>query len=108
MSSSYYSSSSNFEQINELIPDYKPFIADVSISSFGEPFPITTPDTRSDDEINLHQFRLRKYLKKKYFDPPIKLSDFCLIAKTRWENEDSSYSSSSESKEEEKSNCLLL
>ena len=110
MSSSYYSSTTNSddEQINQFVPDYKPFIADIPISSYGEPFPIPIPDTRDDNEINLEKFRLRKYLKRRTFDVPIKLSDFCLIAQNRWDNEVSDYSEDSLSGEIKSKWCFLL
>ena len=69
--------------------EYCPFIADVPISSYADPFPIPHPDTRSDAEIEKVKKALKKSLKSKKFDPPIPLADFCLIAKERWDQEDS-------------------
>lgn len=64
--------------------EYCPFIADVPISSYSEPFPFE-PDTRDENEIENIKKNLRKHLTSKKFDPPIPLADFCLIAKERWE-----------------------
>ena len=74
---------------DNLLGNYCPFIADVPITSFAEPFPIQNPDTRSDQEISSKLKSLKKYLNTKKFDPPIPLADFCLIAKERWDREDS-------------------
>ena len=68
--------------------EYCPFIADVPISSYADPFPIPHPDTRSDEEIERIKKSLKKSLKSKKFDPPIPLADFCLIAKERWDQEE--------------------
>ncbi|OHT14707.1 hypothetical protein TRFO_02947 [Tritrichomonas foetus] len=79
-------SSSNAEMT--ALGEYCPFIADVPISSYADPFPIPNPDTRSDEEIERVKKSLKKALKNKKFDPPIPLADFCLIAKDRWDQEE--------------------
>ena len=84
--SSYSSSSSDPGAF--IISDYCPFIADVPIESTGDPFPIAIPDTRSDDEIQVKVFQLRKFINATRFTPPLPLSDFCLIATKRWEEEE--------------------
>jgi hypothetical protein len=78
------SSDSAFTPLSE----YCPFIADVPISSFAEPFPIAHPDTRTDDEIETVKRNLRKVIHVKKFDPPLPLADFCLIARERWDADD--------------------
>jgi hypothetical protein len=78
------SSDSAFTPLSE----YCPFIADVPISSFAEPFPIPSPDLRSDEEIEAAKRNLRKIIHLKKFDPPLPLADFCLIARDRWETDD--------------------
>jgi hypothetical protein len=78
------SSDSPFTPLSE----YCPFIADVPISSFSEPFPIPCPDLRSEDEIEAAKWNLRKIIHLKKFDPPLRLADFCLIARDRWEADD--------------------
>ena len=69
--------------------EYCPFIADVPISSYAEPFPIVNPDTRSEQEIEQVKKGLRKIIHQKKFDPPLPLADFCLIAKDRWDQDES-------------------
>lgn len=69
--------------------EYCPFIADVPISSYAEPFPIVNPDTRSEQEIEQVKKGLRKTIHQKKFDPPLPLADFCLIAKERWDQDES-------------------
>ena len=81
---------------------YCPFIADVPITSFAEPFPIPNPDPRSEQEIEMRRKELRKLLTSKKFNPPLPLADFCLIAKERWDREDSDGSECSVGA------CLLL
>ena len=44
---------------------------------------------RLKEEIEKVKKSLKKSLKSKKFDPPIPLADFCLIAKERWDQEDS-------------------
>jgi hypothetical protein len=78
------SSDSAFTPLSE----YCPFIADVPISSFAEPFPIPRPDLRTDDEIEAAKRNLRKVIHLKKFDPPLPLADFCLIARDRWDADD--------------------
>jgi hypothetical protein len=108
MSSDSSGSSSSYSESHSPNPDsplvllgeYCPFIADVPISSFAEPFPITNPDTRSDDEIEKVKKLLQKVIHAKKFDAPLPLADFCLIAKERWDDE--------ESDSEASTACLLL
>jgi hypothetical protein len=69
--------------------EYCPFIADVPISSYAEPFPIANPDTRSEKELEAIRKVTRKILTQKKFNPPVPLADFCLVAKERWEKDDS-------------------
>lgn len=84
----------------EIIPGYLPFIADVDIESFAEPFPIIKKDRRSHLEINEIKHQLRDVMYNKRFPSPVKLSDFCLIAKEKWDSEDSGYSYSEYSQED--------
>ncbi|KAH0790088.1 hypothetical protein GPJ56_005983 [Histomonas meleagridis] len=84
-STSSSSSSSNIDPRLLMLGEYCPFIADVPILSYAEPFPIDEPDPRSEEEIESLRKKLRKQINNKSFDPPIPLSDFCLIAKERWE-----------------------
>jgi hypothetical protein len=83
-----------------LLGEYCPFIADVPISSFAEPFPLPDPDTRGDDEIEKIKKTLQKAVRAKKFENPISLADFCLIARDRWETD--------ESDSEASTACLLL
>ena len=55
---------------DDIIEGYKPFIADVTLSTPCEPFKHEKYDFRS-----------------KEFDPPLPLSDYCLIAKQKWEED---------------------
>jgi hypothetical protein len=108
MSSGSTASSSSYSESESPSPDcplvllgeYCPFIADVPISSFAEPFPIVDPDTRSDDEIEKVKKQLQKVIHAKKFDTPLPLADFCLIAKERWDDD--------ESDSEASAACLLL
>ena len=74
---------------DEPLSSYCPFIADVPITSYAQPFPIPSPDSTSQIELERHKKELQKYMHSKKFDPPLPLKDFCLIAKERWEHEDS-------------------
>ena len=71
------------------LSEYCPFIADVPISSYAEPFPIPHPDPRSDAEIEPLKKKLRAVVKQKKFNPPLPLADFCLVAKERWDEDES-------------------
>lgn len=71
------------------LSSYCPFIADVPITSYAEPFPIPNPDITPPNETEKHRKDLKKFINSKKFEPPLPLSDFCLIAKERWEHEDS-------------------
>ena len=92
--------SSNTDPGMIALSEYCPFIADVPISSYADPFPIPHPDTRSEEEIEQIKNRIKKLGNKKKFDPPIPLSDFCLFAKERWDKEEDNSADSSQ--------CLLL
>jgi hypothetical protein len=67
--------------------EYCPFIADLPISSFAEPFPIPHPDPRSEEEIEMAKRNFRKIVHLKKFDSPFPLADFCLIVRDRWESD---------------------
>lgn len=82
-------SSSSSEPGATALGEYCPFIADVPISSYAEPFPIPNPDTRSEPEIEDVKKQLRKLVHQKKFNPPLPLADFCLIAKERWDEDES-------------------
>ena len=77
--------------VNKLVPGYDPWIGDVPIDSKGEPFHVIVPkETRTKKELR----ELQREIKEKIydddaFDPPIKLSDYCLVAKEIWKEEDS-------------------
>jgi hypothetical protein len=73
---------------DHLIDSYRPFIADVPRSAWAEPFPVPEGDVRSDQEVREARRRLRRKISSTNFDPPIPLSDFCLIAQERWNRED--------------------
>jgi hypothetical protein len=74
---------------DDLIESYRPFIADVPRSARAEPFPLPDGDSRTDEEIEQTKARLRHKISKVNFNPPIPLSDFCLIAQERWDREES-------------------
>lgn len=74
----------------QIFEGYAPFIADVPISSYSEPFPIYNPDDRTEEEVDRIRHSLRNAAAGKTFDPPIPLADFCLIAKQKWEQDDAS------------------
>ena len=83
------SDSSSNDPGASLLGEYCPFIADVPITSYAEPFPIPVKDTRSEEEINAIKSNLKKLVNSKHFNPPLPLADFCLIAKERWDTDDS-------------------
>ena len=83
------SSSSTTDPGATALGEYCPFIADVPISSYAEPFPLPNPDTRSEQELENVKKSLRKLLHQKKFNPPLPLADFCLIAKERWDEDES-------------------
>ena len=72
-----------------LLGEYCPFIADVPITSYAEPFQIPNPDSRTPEELEIVKKSLRKYVKSKHFNPPLQLADFCLVAKERWDRDES-------------------
>lgn len=81
-------SSSDSQPGKHLVPGYDPFIGDVPISSYGDPFPLPKPDTRSQKKIDKIKKKLDPIISDKVFNPPVKLSDFCLIAHERWQREE--------------------
>lgn len=72
---------------DDIIEGYKPFIADVTLSAPCEPFKHEKKDIRSEEELDRVRHSIRRIASQKEFDPPIKLSDYCLIAKQKWEEE---------------------
>ena len=80
-------SSSESQPGRRLIPGYDPFIGDVPISSAAEPFPLPQVDKRSPQKIEKIRHKLAPIIMNKTFSPPVKLSDFCLIAAERWDRE---------------------
>ena len=82
-------SSSTTDPGASLLGEYCPFIADVPITSYAEPFPIPKKDTRTDEEIAQIKANIKRLTNSKHFNPPLPLADFCLIAKERWDNDDS-------------------
>ncbi|EAX89117.1 hypothetical protein TVAG_009510 [Trichomonas vaginalis G3] len=89
----------------ELVPGYLPYIADVAIDSFGEPFKIEQKDKRSHIEINQIKHHMRDVMYFKHFPRPVKLLDYCLIAKEKWDGEESCSYYSYESVDQ---NCCKL
>jgi hypothetical protein len=73
---------------DHLIDSYRPFIADVPRSSWSQPFPVPEGEARTEEDIQRTKDRLRRKISSKNFDPPIPLSDFCLIAEERWNREE--------------------
>lgn len=71
----------------DLIEGYSPFIADVTLSTPSEPFHSPKKDFRSEEEIDRIRHSLRRIVSQKEFAPPLPLSDYCLIAKQKWEEE---------------------
>jgi hypothetical protein len=74
------------ESDDHMLDSYRPYIADVPPTAFGEPFP-QQPDDRSDAEVHAIMQSLRRKIHSNNFSPPIPLADFCLIADERWKNE---------------------
>lgn len=73
-----------------LIPGYQPYIADVGITAKAQPFPVVDDDYRSESELARVRHSIRHAVSTKEFEKPISLSDFCLIAPSKWDEEDSS------------------
>ena len=71
----------------DLIEGYNPFIADVTLSIPSEPFHHQKHDFRSEEELDRIRHSLRRIVSQKEFDPPLPLSDYCLVAKQKWEEE---------------------
>jgi hypothetical protein len=66
------------------ITSYAPFIGDVPLSAYAEPFPVPIEHLMSGEEIDVRRQALRRKIHSKNFSPPLSLSDFCLIAEQRW------------------------
>ena len=71
-----------------LLASYTPFIADVPLSAYSEPFHPPQEDSRSPEEIERETQRIAKIIKKKKFSKPLPLADFCLAAPQKWDEED--------------------
>ena len=79
----------------DLIEGYSPYIGDYSSVSTSEPFSVIRYDFRTEEEIDRARHSLRHTITSKIFDPPVSLSDFCLIAREKWDedlNDDSEFS----------------
>lgn len=72
----------------DLIPGYDPFIADVPLRSYAEPFPCDDDDGLTEEEYEEHRKSLTKLITKKQFNVPVPLSDYCCIARDKWEWEE--------------------
>ena len=72
---------------DDIIEGYKPFIADVTLSTPSEPFKHKKQDFRTEEELDRVRHSLKRIANQKEFDPPLPLSDYCLIAKQRWGEE---------------------
>jgi hypothetical protein len=73
---------------DNLLENYRPFIGDVPLSAYAEPFPVPeVADGLTPADIERKKKVLKKRLKGKSFHPPIPLSDYCLIAPDRWAEE---------------------
>ena len=70
-----------------LIEGYNPFIADVTLSSPCEPFHFRKQDFRSEEELDRVRHSLGRIASQKEFNPPLPLSDYCLVAKQNWDDE---------------------
>jgi 1-acyl-sn-glycerol-3-phosphate acyltransferase len=57
--------------------------------NIGEPIYKNDNLSRSEQEIEQVKKGLRKIIHQKKFDPPLPLADFCLIAKDRWDQDES-------------------
>jgi hypothetical protein len=71
----------------DLLRTYTPFIGDVPLSAYAEPFPVPGEDLIGEEEIDARRQALRRKLHSTNFSPPLPLSDFCLIAEQRWAEE---------------------
>jgi hypothetical protein len=71
----------------DLIKSYCPFVGDVPLSAYAEPFPAQPDDGLTDEEIQAKKHALRRKIHNKTFSPAIPLADFCLIAQDRWAQE---------------------
>ena len=73
----------------DLIPGYQPYIADVGMGAKCAPFPVSQIDTRSEDEVDRIRHAIKHTVSSREFDHPVHLSDFCLVAAKKWDEEDS-------------------
>ena len=89
----------------DLIPGYRPYIADVSISSKSTPFPNQNQPVLTEEEIEKKKKKLKKYIHSKSFKPPISLSDFCIIATERWNTDEEEKANDEQQCD---TNCLLI
>ena len=71
----------------DLIPGYSPFIADVGQKVASRPFEFEAVDDMTEEELKRRRRHLDSKMLSKRFDPPLPLSDFCLIAEARWKRE---------------------
>ena len=90
--------------VDKLVPGYNPWIGDVSIDSKGAPFPIPKyKEKRSRNEIKQLKEEIREQVDDSdAYNPPIRLSDYCLVAKEIWKENESSYS------DDENCQCCLV
>jgi hypothetical protein len=75
---------------SRLIPGYAPFVVEGASETRPEPFPLPNRDVRSEEEVDRIRHSLRREVSSKTFDRPIPLSEFCLVAPTKWEASESS------------------
>ena len=68
-----------------LIEGYAPYIADVPLRSYAEPFQCDDSDGMTEEEYEAKRRSLAKLIKKKEFHPPVALADYCTIARDKWE-----------------------
>ena len=73
-----------------LIPGYQPYIADVGLCAQSVPFPVTNNDDRTEAELDRTRHSIRQAVSTREFEKPISLADFCLVAPSKWDEEDSS------------------
>jgi hypothetical protein len=99
--SSPYSDDIPADAGSRLIPGYAPFVSEGPTSVRPEPFPIPPHDVRSEEEVDRIRHSLRREVSSKSFDRPIPLSEFCLVAPSKWE-------ASEGSDEEIKVKCCLI
>jgi hypothetical protein len=71
----------------DLLSSYTPFIGDVPLSAYAEPFPVSPDDLMPQEEMDARRQVLRRKIHNTTFSPPLPLSDFCLVAEQRWAEE---------------------